>query len=93
MLVAVLPNSTPLEIYLQSLEKLHQRASEFDTILPGHGAPLPGSFVIEQIGCVKSILNGTCKGEPYKSFAGDSLMCKLKSAMVAFDPNKLRVKK
>jgi hydroxyacylglutathione hydrolase len=88
-----LPNSTPLEIFLRSLEKLNQHASEFNTILPGHGAPLPGSFVSEQIGCVKSILDGTCKGEPYKSFAGDSLMCKFKSAMVAFDPNKLRENK
>jgi hydroxyacylglutathione hydrolase len=88
-----LPNCTPLEVYLQSLEKLNRRASEFDTILPGHGAPLAGSFVGEQIACVKSILDGTCKGEPYKSFAGDSLMCKYKSAMVAFDPNNLRVKK
>ena len=87
-----LPTCTPLEIYLQSLEKLRRREGEFNTILPGHGTPLPGSFVDEQIACVKSILDGTCKGEPYKSFAGESLACRYKSATVAFDPKNLRAK-
>ncbi len=88
-----LPTCMPLEVYLQSLRKLQQREGEFDVIMPGHGLPLPKSFVGEQITCVENILNGTCKGEPYKSFAGDSLMCRYKRAMVAFDPNNLRVKK
>jgi glyoxylase-like metal-dependent hydrolase (beta-lactamase superfamily II) len=88
-----LPTCTPLETYLQSLEKLQRRESEFNTILPGHGTPLAGNFVDEQISCVKSILDGTCKGEPYKSFAGDSLACRYKSATVAFNPKNLRTKK
>jgi hydroxyacylglutathione hydrolase len=88
-----LPTCTPLEVYLQSLKKLQQREEEFDTIMPGHGLPLPRSFVGEQVTCVENILNGTCKGEPYKSFAGEALVCRYKSASVAFDPGNLRVRK
>jgi hydroxyacylglutathione hydrolase len=88
-----LPTCTPLEVYLRSLKKLQQRDGEFDTIMPGHGLPLPTSFIGEQVNCVEGILNGTCKGDPYKSFAGDALVCRYKSAAVAFDPNNLRVKK
>lgn len=88
-----LPTCRPLEVYLQSLKKLQQRDGEFDTIMPGHGLPLPKSFVGEQVICAERILDGTCKGDPYKSFAGDALVCRYKSAAVAFDPNNLRVKK
>lgn len=88
-----LPTCTPLEVYLESLKKLQKREGEFDTIMPGHGLPLPKSFVGEQITCVEHILDGTCKGEPYKSFAGEALMCRYKSALVAFDPNNLRSSK
>ena len=88
-----LPTCRPLEVYLQSLEKLKRRDGEFDTILPGHGGPLPKSFLADQIACVESILDGSCKGEPYQSFAGSALQCKHGSATVAFDPGNLRVKK
>jgi hypothetical protein len=67
---------TPLEVYLQSLKKLQQRDGEFDRIMPGHGLPLPKSFVGQQITCVENILDGTCKGGPYGSFAGEALVCK-----------------
>jgi hydroxyacylglutathione hydrolase len=87
-----LPASSPLEVYLQSLRMLGKRTNEFKTIYPGHGSPLPGSFIGEQIRCVESILDGTCKGEEFKSFAGSSLLCKYKTAMVAFDPNNLHPK-
>lgn len=88
-----LPTSMPLEVYLESLKKLQKREGEFDTIMPGHGLPLPRSFVGEQIICVENILDGTCKGESYKSFAGEALVCRYKSASVAFDPNNLRARK
>jgi hydroxyacylglutathione hydrolase len=88
-----LPTCRPLEVYLQSLEKLKRRDGEFDTILPGHGTPLPRSFLADEIACVESILDGSCTGEPYQSFAGDGLVCKHGSATVAFDPGNLRLKK
>jgi glyoxylase-like metal-dependent hydrolase (beta-lactamase superfamily II) len=88
-----LPNSRPLEVYLQSLRELKARDAEFDTILPGHGTPLPKTFLAEQIACVESILDGSCKDEPYQSFAGSARVCRKGSAAVAFDPANLRVKK
>jgi hydroxyacylglutathione hydrolase len=79
----------PLDAYLKTLEALQARKAEFDTILPGHGAPLDKDFLDEQIACVRSILDGSCQPEPYHSFAGDGSLCKFKRASVAFDPQNL----
>jgi glyoxylase-like metal-dependent hydrolase (beta-lactamase superfamily II) len=87
-----LKECTPLEIYLQTLEKLNQRAGEFETILPGHGIPLDKTFIGDQISCARKILNGTCPGKPYKSFAGDALVCTSGKAAIAFNPENLRQK-
>ncbi len=86
-------NSTPLETYLVTLKKLKQRAADFDTILPGHGGPLPASHLDAQIACVEDILAGRCKGEPYKQSNGVALVCASGPASVAFDPNNLRAAK
>jgi hydroxyacylglutathione hydrolase len=88
-----LKDCLPLEVYLQSLQKLQQRNTEFELILPGHGQPLDRTFIDEQIMCAKSILQGDCTGEPYKSFAGDALKCSYKRASIAFNPDNLRIKK
>jgi hypothetical protein len=61
--------------------------------MPGHGDPLKSAFVAEQIACAQSILDGTCAERPYKSFAGDALVCSYKSASIAYDPKNLRQKK
>lgn len=88
-----LPNSRPLEVYLQSLKKLRKRAGEFTTIYPGHGTPLPASFIGEQIACVESILDGSAKSEPQHYFAGDAMVARYKTAAVAYNPDNLRVRK
>jgi glyoxylase-like metal-dependent hydrolase (beta-lactamase superfamily II) len=87
-----LADCAPLEIYLQSLEKLAGRKKEFDRILPGHGAPLDTEFLGEQIACARSILDGSCAGAPYQSFAGSGLLCTYKRAGIAYNPDNLRVK-
>ncbi len=88
-----LPTSLPLETYLQSLEKVHTRAGEFDLLLPGHGGPIDSAFVGEQIACVKGILSGTAASEVYKTFMGDARLSRHKRAAVAFDPNNLKAAK
>ena len=88
-----LPNSLPLEVYLQTLKKLDSRATEFTTIYPGHGKPMPNTFIGEQITCVRGILDGTIKGEPQHFFTGDAMVAKYKTASVAYNPENLRVKK
>ena len=83
----------PLETYLQSLEKVEARAGEFSRVLPGHGGPIEGDFVGEQIVCVKSILAGTAASEEYKTFVGDGRLFRYERAAVAYDPNNLRAAK
>lgn len=85
-----LKESVPLEIYLQSLEKLQQRKKEFKILLPGHSDPIDAAFLGEQIICVRNIISGVCQGKPYKSFAGDGLLCNYKRANVAYDPLKIK---
>jgi len=93
-----LPNSEPLDVYLTSLKKLNARSAEYATIFPGHGGPMPASFITEQIGCVERILDGTSKDEaqPYKPGLGvpanGALVTRYKSASVAYNPAKLRTK-
>jgi hydroxyacylglutathione hydrolase len=84
-----LDHSTTLEKYLHTLEALDAR-KDFETVLPGHGDALDKAFIGEQVACVRSILDGSCKDEPYKSFAGEARLCKYERASVAFKPEKLR---
>jgi hydroxyacylglutathione hydrolase len=80
---------SPLHEYLKTLEKQEKMISAFTTLLPGHGIPEPSGFIADQIACVKSILNGTCKSEEYKSFAGKSRICISGKASVAYNPDNL----
>ena len=87
-----LENSLPLELYLKTLQNLKKRSNEFTTLMPGHGDPLDKDFLDELITCTQNILNGECKGEPYKTFVDYAKVCSYKRARVAFDPDKLFIK-
>lgn len=84
-----LGNCKPLHEYLVSLEKQRSRISEFTTLMPGHGAPMPSDFINDQIACVKGILDGTLERKEYKSFAGTSMISTYGRASVAFNPDNL----
>jgi glyoxylase-like metal-dependent hydrolase (beta-lactamase superfamily II) len=84
-----LPNCRPLHEYLISLEKQLARITEFNTILPGHGAPMPSDFINDQAECVRGILNKTLETKPYKSFAGEAKISTSGRASVAFNPENL----
>lgn len=86
-------NSRPLEVYLESLKRLKQRSADFETILPGHGGPLPASHLDDQIACVEDILASRCTGEPYQQSGGVARVCAHGPASVAFDPKNLRAAK
>ncbi len=88
-----LDGCAPLESYLQTLQKLNQRSKEFDILMPGHGLPIDKAFIGEQITCAQNILDGSCTGKPYKSFAGNGLICSYKRAGIAYNPDNLRAKK
>jgi hydroxyacylglutathione hydrolase len=85
----------PLEVYLKSLQKVEKRKEAFDIIMPGHNTPLQKTFIDEQIGCVKSILEGSCSPVPYNyaSFTKGAMLCKYQTAQVAYDPTNLYEKK
>jgi hydroxyacylglutathione hydrolase len=85
-----LEHSRPLEVYLETLQALEARSDEFDTLLPGHEGALDVAFIGEQIQCVRNILDGTCKGEPHHTFAGDGLLCRFERATIIYDPDNLR---
>lgn len=84
-----LPGCLPLSKYLATLEKQVEKMSEFTTIFPGHGDPLPAAFILDQVACVKSILDRTCRSEPYEHYSGNPRVCAFGQARVAFNPENL----
>src|SRR5690606_40848884 len=83
------PDALPLEVYLQSLEKLANRIG-FHTLYPGHDLPFDRDFIREQIECVRQIISGECDGVPYESLAG-ARVCGYGRARVSYDPEKIAV--
>jgi hydroxyacylglutathione hydrolase len=84
-----LPECKPLSVYYKSLQTLAGKISEFETLLPGHGIPKKSDFILDQIECVKSILNHTCKSEAYDTYAGKAQLCQYGKASVAYNPDNL----
>ena len=84
-----LDGCTPLSEYLVTLEKQKERIAEFDIIFPGHGPQMSSDFILDQIACVKAILDGTCEVKDYRSFAGNAKICTYGRASVAFNPENL----
>jgi glyoxylase-like metal-dependent hydrolase (beta-lactamase superfamily II) len=83
------PDALPLEVYMQSLEKLLNR-TEFHTLYPGHDLPYDRGFIKEQIECVRQIIAGECVGVPYDTLAG-ARVCGYGRARIAYDPEKIAV--
>jgi hydroxyacylglutathione hydrolase len=83
-----LPESTSLNTYLMTLRNLAARITEFKNILPGHGIPKKSDFILDQIECVNSILNGRCIPATYNTFAGRASLCQFGRASVAYDPDR-----
>jgi hydroxyacylglutathione hydrolase len=82
----------PLETYLKSLKNLETYSEKYNTILPGHGDPLDKNIINELIKCAQNILDGTCKGEKYESFAGDGMICRYKGSSIAYNPDNLFIR-
>ena len=84
------PDAQTMETYLRTLETLNARAKELDTVLPGHGNPFDRSFIGEQVGCARAILDGTAARKPYASPFGEAMVARHGRASIAFNPEKLR---
>lgn len=83
------PDALPLEVFMQSLQKLQSRTG-FHTLYPGHDLPYDRGFIGEQIECVRQIISGECVGVPYENLAG-ARVCGYGRARVAYDPEKIAV--
>ena len=86
-------DALPLDVYLQSLQKLQRRKKDFNTLFPGHGEPIDNAFIADQIACAEQIISGQCEGKPYDSFVGKGLVCGYKRAQIVYDPAKIKSKK
>ncbi len=85
-----LRESTTLDEYLRTLQALDAR-KDFETVLPGHGGALDKAYIGELAACVRSVLDGSCRDDPYQPFPGArARVCRLGRASVAFDPGRLR---
>jgi glyoxylase-like metal-dependent hydrolase (beta-lactamase superfamily II) len=84
-----LENSVTLHEYLLTLEKQYKRKAEFTTLYPGHGNALPSDFILDQISCVREIIEGKCDPKPYRSSAGNGMICTFGAASVSYDPENL----
>ncbi len=82
-------NSTSVETYFKSLERLMTFSEHFDTIFPGHLEPMGKEYLDEVHTCVKSILDGECEPKPYQSFGDNVRHCTYKRAIVAFNPENI----
>lgn len=80
-----LDESLPLRAYRAALERLRAHADAFDTLLPGHGLPLPAGALLEDlIAGIGRILAGESTGEPTKTFAGNGLRCDFGSCALLY---------
>lgn len=79
----------PLHLYLETLEKQAAMMSSFSTMYPGHGGPVASDFILDQIKCVKGILDKSLEAKPYESFAGNAMVSTFGRSSVTFNPANL----
>jgi glyoxylase-like metal-dependent hydrolase (beta-lactamase superfamily II) len=71
-----LRESLPLNIFLESVNRLNLLTDKFDQILPAHSAsPLPKAIISQLSEGITAILEGRLRGKPHRTFAGDGLVC------------------
>ncbi len=83
-----LRESTPLEAYMKTLEKLIARSSGFDVLYPGHGGQYDPGYLKNLLACGQRILKGECQGSPYQHYS-NARSCSYRGAIIAFDPDRL----
>lgn len=82
-------NSTTVETYMESLQKLMSYSEHFDLILPGHLEPMGKDYLDEVHACISNILYRECEPKPYQTFGDNVRHCTYKRAIVAFNPERI----
>ena len=88
-------SSVSLETYKKSMERLLKWKDQYDRILPGHGDSRPVSYITELIACADEILAGKVDQSQQPAQGGlsrGSLVHRYGSAMIRYNPNRLREK-
>ena len=82
------PIALTLGEYAESLRRLLGRRAEFDTVLPGHGDPLPASVVEELEQGIAAILRGEVQGEPMDTYFGPATAARFETVGIYYDPQR-----
>jgi hydroxyacylglutathione hydrolase len=83
-----LDHSLPLHTYLEGLQKIQERDTEFETIFPGHApSPINKTVLYDLISCLEKIIVNPDVGSPTKTFAGEGLAFHYGSAEIIYNPN------
>jgi glyoxylase-like metal-dependent hydrolase (beta-lactamase superfamily II) len=86
-----LQESTPLNKFLESMNRLKTWMNQFDHIIPAHDiAPLPKITVTELCEGIPGILEGRIKGEFHRTFAGNGLYYKFDHCGIVYRENHLK---
>jgi glyoxylase-like metal-dependent hydrolase (beta-lactamase superfamily II) len=88
-----LQESLPLSAFCDSLMHLQERVDEFDIMYPAHGEldplGLSPSMINDMVVGLGKIIDGTLKGEPESTFAGDGLRCDFETFSIIYLPDRL----
>lgn len=80
-----LPDSEPLSIYLNSVNKLAAMADKVEALYPAHGkAPLKPATLTDMQKGVQKVLDGKLKGTPMKTFLGSGMAIKFGSCGILY---------
>lgn len=85
-----LEESTPLEIYYQSLVQLGKNLDRSYRNLPAHDGPISLMVLDEMLAGLPAILSGECRGTPCETFVGNGLCCKFNHCGVIYQENRLK---
>jgi glyoxylase-like metal-dependent hydrolase (beta-lactamase superfamily II) len=85
-----LKESLPIDVYVQTQQKLLAIKGKFTKLLPAHGGELTIQTLNDLIDCANLIMSGKGEIKPYASFLGEQKACSFGSVTIAFDPSKIK---
>jgi glyoxylase-like metal-dependent hydrolase (beta-lactamase superfamily II) len=82
-----LEHSLPVRAYWETLRKVKERESEFETLFPGHHPiPLSREHLDDLLACAEEILKTPGIGEQTKTFAGEGLLWIHGKGQIIYNP-------
>ena len=85
-----LEHSLSLQTYADSLSALRAATPGVESLLPGHGDPLPPSRIGELLHLATDILDGTVTGQPETTPLGEALCARTATCGICYQAARLR---